>query len=282
MGPLREAVAVSIDWDHPLRTALEAAKPRPAATAAAAEKKNYAERLSRALAETMADALRVKKTFRKITPIGGKGHEVQTKSADGKKKLDVRLVNEELGLVFTVSIKTYSFQDYSPTTKKFGRYQKNIVRNDHELRGEADVIHRRQPYAVMAAVMFMNQGATTDGDNKHSSFAHAVFTLRKRSGRVEPHDPRPDRFEKVYIGLFDPDGDSGDVGFFDVQNPPPRNGMPRSMLTLRELVDELDELVGLRNESVFVYDDGASDEVDVTELTVEDITGDLEEDDETA
>lgn len=86
----------------------------------------------------------------------------------------------------------------------------------------------------------------------------------------------------MYIGLFDPDSDSGDVGFFDVQNPPPRNGTPRSMLTLRELVDELDALVGLRNENVFVYDDGASDEVDITELTVEDITGDLEEDDEPA
>jgi len=271
---------VAINWDHPIKAALKAALPRPDPKAKAAEKKNYAERLSRALAETMADSLRTKKAFRKITPTNGKGHEVQTKSADGKKKLDVRLVNEELGLVLALSIKTYSFRDYSPTTDKFGRYQKNIVRNDHELRGEADVIHRRQPYAVMVAVMFMHSGATTDGGNKHSSFAHAVFTLRKRAGRGSPHDPRPDRFEKVYIGLFDPTSDSGDVKFFDVANPPPKNGMPQSVLTLRELVTAIDELVAERNETVLVYADGGADEVDIGEMTVEDLAGDLDAEDE--
>lgn len=270
---------MSIDWEHPLIAALEAARPRPAATATAAEKKNYAERLSRALAELMADALRLKKTFKGVTPVSGKGHEKLTSAAEGKKKLDVRLVNDELGLVFSLSIKTYSFQDYSPTANKFGRYQKNILRNDHELRSEADVIHRRQPYAVMAAVMFMHQGATTDGDKKHSSFAHATFTLRKRAGRAAPHDPRPDRFEKVYIGLFDPDSGSGEVAFFDVENPPPRNGMPRVTLTLRDLVDELDALVRVRNENSFVYDDGYSEEVDIAELTIRDMSGDLEDED---
>ncbi len=273
---------MAVNWNSPLQAALEAALPRPDPKASAAEKKNYAERLSRALAETMADALRTRKAFRGVTPHKGKGHEAPTKSADGKKKLDVRLLNEELGLVFTLSIKTYSFRDYSPKNDTFGRYQKNIVRNDHELRGEADVIHRRQPYAVMVAVMFMHEGATTDGENKHSSFAHAVFTLRKRAGRSSPHDPRPDRFEKVYIGLFDPTSTTGAVRFFDVENAPPRNGMPNHTLTLRQLVDVIDDLVAIRNETVLVYDDGGSDEVDLAEMTVEDLAGNLEDEEDEA
>jgi len=262
-----------IDWEHPLSDALRAAAPRPEPDASAAEKKNYAERLSRALAETMADALRTRPTFRKITPEKGRGHEIATRSADGKKKLDVRLVNDELGLVFTLSIKTYTFQDYSPTSGQFGRYQKNVLRNDHELRGEADVIHRRQPYAVMVAIMFMHEGATTDGGNKHSSFAHAVFTLRKRAGRVSPHDPRPDRFEKVFIGLFNPTSPAGDVVFFDVENAPPKDGMPQRRLTLAELVDGIESLVIERNEVGYVYEDGALEGVDITEVTVEDVSG---------
>jgi len=263
-----------IDWSEPLRYAKRHALPRPDATGSAKDKKNYAERLSRGLAETIAEALRSKTTFRSITPTAdGRGHEVQTRVDGGKKKLDVRLLNDELGLVFSASIKTYSFRDYSPTNEAFGRYQKNVVRNDMELRAEADVIHRRQPYAVMVAFFFMHDGALLDGENKHSSFAHAVFTLRKRSGRTSAQDERYDRFEKVYIGLFNPDNPvDGHVDFFDVKNNPPRNGKPRQLLTLHEVVEEVDHLVKARNDLVYEYDDGAeSDEVDLGTVTAEDL-----------
>lgn len=270
---------MQIDWERPLIQALRQALPRPAADAPAADKKNYAERLSRALAELTATALRSRKVFRSVTPTSdGKGHEVATRVDGGKKKLDVRLLNDEIGLVFSASIKTYSFRDYSPKNGAFGRYQKNVVRNDMELRAEADVVHRRQPYAVMAALFFMHEGATTDGDNKHSSFAHAVFTLRKRSSRSSAQDARFDRFEKVYIGLFNPDDiTDGTVGFFDVEQKPPRNGKPRNLLTLEAVVGALDRLVKDRNEMIFEYADGEEldAEVDLGALTVDDLAGDL-------
>lgn len=259
---------MSIDWGQPLREPKRRALPRPEPTASAAEKKNYAERLSRALAEMLAEALRSKAAFRSITPTAdGRGHEAHTRAEGGKKKLDVRLLNYELGLVFSASIKTYSFQDYSPSTKSFGRYQKNVVRNDMELRAEADVIHRRQPYAVMVGFFFMHEGALLDGENKHSSFAHAVFTFRKRSGRLNAQDQRFDRFEKVYIGLFNPDDVvDGTVAFFDVENRPPRIGRPRHLLTLREVIEEIDLLVKTRNDLVYEYDDGAEHDEEVRDL----------------
>lgn len=266
---------MAIDWTEPLREAKRRALPRPDAMGSAGEKKNYAERLSRALAETIAEALRSKKAFRSITPTpDGRGHEAQTRVDGGRKKLDVRLLNEDLGLVFSASIKTYSFQDYSPTTGALGRFQKNVVRNDMELRAEADVIHRRQPYAVMVAFFFMHEGAVLDGEHKHSSFAHAVFTLRKRSGRVSAQDERFDRFEKVYIGLFDPENPmDGHVQFFDVENRPPRNGGPRQSLDLREVVEEIDHLVRQRNDLVFEYDDGVEDqELDLSAVTVDELS----------
>ena len=42
-------------------------------------------------------------------------------------------------------------------------------------------------------------------------------------------DTRYDLFEKVYIGLYEPDGA---VRFFDVDEPPPRNGRPTEAQTL--------------------------------------------------
>lgn len=253
--------------------------PRPGPDAPSSAKKNYAERLSRALAEMLADALRTKPTFCSITPSkDGRGHEASTAADGGKKRLDVRLLNDELGLVFSASVKTYSFRDYSPTTKTYGRYQKNVVRNDMELRAEADVVHRRQPYAVMVAFFFLHRGATMDGEKKHSSFAHAVFTLRKRTGRTTAQDQRFDRFEKVYIGLFDPDDlFNGDLVFFDVENKPPRNGMPRTVTTLEQVVEDVDRLVRERNELVYEYDDGEDlEEIDLGTVTVADLTDPIE------
>ncbi len=89
----------------------------------------------------------------------------------------------------------------------------NIVRNDHELRAEADVLHRRQRYAVLVAVMFLPHDACWDGSPPagHSSFAHQVFMLRKRAGRTNPDHPNTDLSERVFIGLFDDET----VDFFD-------------------------------------------------------------------
>ncbi len=233
----------------PLAKALRMAGARPGANADRAEKKNYAQRLSNHLAQAVADALRP--NYPDITPTAsGAGQEAAVDVAKGRKRLDVKALDPTLGLVLAVSIKTYSFQDYSPTTGKLGRWTKNIVRNDHELRGEAMVLHQRQPYSVLVAVLFEPYATCEDGDpNKtsdvaKSSFAHHVTTLSKRAGRgkrpvhggnerlwvdLGAEDTRYDLFEKVYIGLYESDGA---VRFFDVEEAPPRNGRPPESATL--------------------------------------------------
>ncbi|MGB3369587.1 MAG: hypothetical protein WBD41_30035 [Rhodococcus sp. (in: high G+C Gram-positive bacteria)] len=222
---------------------------KPAPDADRSDKKNYAQRLSNHLAQTVADALRPH--YPNITPDAmGVGQEAQVDVAKGRKRLDVKALDPTLGLILCVSIKTYSFRDFSPRTGKFGRWTKNIVRNDHELRGEAMVLHQRQPYSVLVAVMFEPFFTCDDGDASKasdigkSSFAHHVTTLSKRSGRgkravvggtgkmwvdLGAEDTRYDLFEKVFIGLYDTDGE---VRFFDVDESPPRNGRPTNAQTL--------------------------------------------------
>lgn len=238
--------------DQPLRRALDAAGDKPAPDAAQADKKNYAQRLSNQLAQTLGDALRPH--FPTVTPAAdGTGQESAIPVGKGRKRLDVKVTDPSLGLLVSISIKTYSFQDYSPSKRKLGRWTKNIVRNDHELRGEATVLHQRQPYSVLIAVMFEPVAITTDGnpsikaDSGKSSFAHHVSTLSKRSGRgkrpvqgagnawvdLGAEDPRYDLFERVFIGLYESDEPNrGAVRFFDVEAPPPRNGPPGKTATV--------------------------------------------------
>ena len=268
--------------EFPLRAALDAADPKPSPTGAQGDKKNYAQRLSNALAQTLADALRP--AFPTVTPAAdGSGQEAAVGVARGTKRLDVKVTDLTLGLLLSVSIKTYSFQDYSPTKQTLGRWTKNIVRNDHELRGEASVLHQRQPYSVLVAVMFEPMPITADGDAGRgsdagkSSFAHHVTTLAKRAGRgkravlggapgawvdLGAEDPRYDLFERVFIGLYEPDGDRrGAVGFFDVEAAPPRNGPPAagSLLSFEDLVTLIKEEVDRRNRSAPSWADPEDD-----------------------
>ncbi|MFC9789060.1 hypothetical protein [Rhodococcus sp. NPDC127528] len=250
---LSEAMLRESLGSTPLRRALDGAGDKPDARAERDAKKNYAQRLSNELAQTVADALRP--TYPDITPTAtGAGQEAQIDVVKGRKRLDVKTIDPTLGLVLCVSIKTYSFQDYSPKSGRLGRWTKNVVRNDHELRGEAMVLHQRQPYSVLIAVMFEPYATCDDGDpaktsdTGKSSFAHHVMTLSKRSGRgkrpvhglserawvdLGAEDTRYDLFERVFIGLYETDGpDRGAVRFFDVEEAPPRNGRPTVKQTL--------------------------------------------------
>jgi hypothetical protein len=197
--------------------------------------------------------------------------------ARGQKRLDVKVTDPTLGLILSVSIKTYSFQDFSPRTGRLGRWTKNIVRNDHELRGEAMVLHQRQPYSVLVGLMFEPYEICDDGDPRKasvtgkSSFAHHVGILSKRSGRGRravygggdgayvdygAEDPRHDLFERVFIGLYEPAGsERGAVRFVDVEVPPPRNGRPAtdSTLSFTELVGTIAGEVNRRNRDAPVW-----------------------------
>lgn len=257
---------------YPLKRTLDRAEPKPEPTGTRDDKKNYAQRLSNQLALTVADALRPH--FPTVTPYAdGTGQESSVGVVGSQKRLDVKVADPSLGLLLSVSIKTYSFQDYSPTKKRLGRWTKNIVRNDHELRGEATVLHQRQPYSVVVAVMFEPTPIAEDGDPTaandagKSSFAHHVATLAKRSGRgrravqgagidawvdLGAEDTRHDLCERVFIGLYEPDGDArGAVRFFDVERPPPRNGRPSlaSTLSFDQFVEAVVSEVRRRNHS---------------------------------
>ena len=78
----------------------------------------------------------------------------------------------------------------------------NMKRNDEELRVEATGHHLRQPFAVMAAVLFLPLESCTDLDET-SSFASWVKYLWPLKGRNESEDP-PDRYELVFVGLYSP------------------------------------------------------------------------------
>jgi len=242
-------------------------EPKPEVSASREDKHAYASRLSRALAVMMATTLRPH--FPNIIPTPDDvGHESPTGSASGKKRLDVKVWDDKLGLELLVSIKTYSFRDWSGKTKTAGRYTKNIQRNGMELKDEADVIHRRQPYSVMVALFFLPIDACDDGDETApqdrgvSSFASIVRRLRHRQGRaINPDERSFDRFdlaEKLYVALYEADdaGARGWLRFFDVSNNPPRTGRPseNALLELDELAKQIRELVGQRNTAGFDWE----------------------------
>lgn len=277
---------------RPLYAALQAAEPKPAPDSGRDDKKNYAQRLSNALAQAVADALRPQ--FPAVTPTAtGEGQEAQVGVDHGRKRLDVKVTDPTLGLLLAVSIKTYSFQDYDARRARLGRWTKNIVRNDHELRGEAMVLHQRQPYSVLVAVLFTPVETCDDGDPTQrsdvykSSFAHHVATLAKRSGRgrrpvhglgapawveIGAEDPRHDLFERVFIGLYETDpARRGSVRFFDVDQSPPRNGRPLDAATLSfaQLIDVVTDEVARRNRLAPDWAAGDDDEADDDALELE-------------
>jgi hypothetical protein len=243
---------------RPLAAALAAAGPRPETLTSSGGdnrglKKNWAQRFSNALAMTIADGLRPRFPRARVTPRpDGTGQEYSVGGKVDRKRTDVGVWDDAAGLVAGVSIKTYTFRDTHGAKggkpAYLGRYVRNVKRNDMELRDEADTLHRRQPYSVLTALFFMMEDCCWDGVTGQSSFAHVVFTLRKRAGRQTP-DARFDLFEHVFIGLFD---ESGNVRFFDVRQPPRRNQppAPTETISFEELIEVIDDAVILRNTGV--------------------------------
>jgi hypothetical protein len=252
--------------------ALDAAEPRPKATASGAakeqeriERRNYAQRLSEALAVLAANLLRANGAFPGVLPAeDGGGQESRARTGKGVKKLDVNYSTPELGLGLGVSIKTINFRD-----PKSVRYTKNPTRLDNELRAEAMDYHDRQPYSVLIALVFVPRDSCTDGDatnpRSRSSFAQIVNVLRHRAGRAGPR-AEEQLFERVFVGLYDLA--PARVAFFDVTfdpvpgTPPPlpRVGEPdpRYLLPLDRLVARIVDIYDTRNNVKPAWEAGAS------------------------
>lgn len=218
-----------------------------------AQKKNYAERLSRLLATRIANGLR--RDFDGITPDEqGKEQESRARTAKGFKKLDINYSKPEIGLGLGVSIKTLNFRD-----AKSNRYTKNYTRIDNELRAEAHDYHERQPYAVMVAVVFLPADSCSDASKREpSSFGQAVRIFRLRRGRDKPTDSAF-LFERIFIGLYETQGPNrGEIAFFDVAEPPPRAGRPRDdkLLSFAGLVAEIKTTYDERNNPPFEWVEG--------------------------
>lgn len=255
----------------PLKWALDEAGERPLTLSEdgkdnnQAAKKNWAQRFSNALATTVANGLRGSYPTALVTPgANGEKQEYRVGGQVDRKKTDVAVLDSAAGLVAGVSIKTLTFRDThtDPETKEkyVGRYQRNVKRNDMELRDEADTLHRRQPFAVLTALLFAPRDACWDGVTGNSSFAHMVFTLRKRAGRDSP-EGRFDLFERIFVGLIDFDGN---VGFFDVMKTPRQNQPPddEDFLTFDQLLTEIVESVQMRNTGVSIDEKYADDDPD--------------------
>lgn len=266
------------------RDVLEQVGERPADGGEQAAKKNYAEALSNKIAVWLAGKLR-EKGFPTVLPNpDGSGRETKVASGAVKKpkKTDVRYSTADTGLELLISVKTLSFRDARKDRQSgrtiLGRYTKNMVRNDHELRAEAMDLHERFPYAVLVGVLFLPFAACDDGIEKKeskSSFAHAVMTLRPRAGRIRPSDP-DQLFERMFIALYEQEGTTkGDITFFDVMTNPPRRGRPRiGVIDTNVLVSEIVKTYGIRNRRYIEW----ADEVDGEDLVLDDPVLDDSED----
>lgn len=224
-----------------LQQAFRDAEPRPAVDAPRTEKKNYAERLSRQLAKVFADELRPH--FDGILPNEtGQGQESKVRTSKGFKKLDVNYSTIQLGLALGLSIKTINFPD-----ARSKRFTKNYSRNENELRAEATDYHRRQPWAVLIAVIFLPISSCADAavrvEEGASSFGSAARFFRNIAQRKRVDDDA-DRFEAVYLALYD---EQAHVRFFNVENPPPKRRPPSDAETI--------DLAGLIAQVRTVYDD---------------------------
>jgi hypothetical protein len=246
-----------------IKLALELAGDRSSALDREA-KKNYAERLSRGLAQVFADSLR--QHFSGIFPAAdGSRHESRARTSKGFKKLDVNYSTPELGLGLGVSIKTVNFRD-----PRSDNYKKNLTRIDNELRAEASDYHDRQPYAVMIAIIFLPSDAVEDGTlNAASSFGKAVQLFRFRAGRTSPKDNAV-LFERVFIGLYGNDAKTrGESAYFDATERPPKTGRPPAMLTFEDVISQIVQTYDQRNHPKYDWADAPPDDPDQVEAEPE-------------
>lgn len=242
---------------------LSGAAPRPSRTDDSNEKKNYAVRFASLMGDRMAKDL--EGFFPRISATTKRS----ARSVTGNKQLDINFSTPELGLALGISLKSVHIRDVGAPH----RYTHNMKRNEEELRIEASGYHKRQPYAVMIGVLFLPFDSCTDGKADVSSFGSWVRKLRPYAGRIDPEDDI-DKFEKIYIALYEPDG--SDLRFFDVEGAPPRNGRPPSMdadvdfdsrcdglLSYKSFLDAAYHAYVSRNNADFKWADGEEDPLDL-------------------
>lgn len=209
--------------------------------------KAFKEQLSFAIYFAKYMSAEIAQAFARDFP-GVRSGETPSQSVRGPKRVDLNYSTPELGLGLAISFKSVHFGEKENGNADFIH---NMKRNDEELRVEATAHHLRQPYAVLVAVVFLPFEACTDFDT--SSFGSWVQYLWPLKGRTEPEDP-PDRFELVFIALYERDG--SELGFYQIGGEVgcPRTGRPRRLLTLEEFVALVTRVYKNRNGQDFFFE----------------------------
>lgn len=233
--------------DPGMIAALDHARDRPDPGASHNDKRNWSGRFANQCAVSLADCFRRTDLARKkIRPLSLlEGTEPLTPLGSGtRKRIDVTVVDEILGLEIGVSLKGLNFRDEAS-----GNFDKNLTGRLYELGDEMRLVHEHLPHAFMAAVLLLPLEAATDkSETATSSFAHAVQKLRERTGRLDPalaaHSARADAgFVGLYADGGAPGFPRGVVRFFDVASAPPRRGRPllAETLSMQELASTIVE-----------------------------------------
>jgi hypothetical protein len=179
---------------------------------------------------------------------GVRSGENPSQAVRGPKRVDLNYSTPQAGLGLAMSFKSVHFGEKSSGNAHFIHNKK---RNDEELRVEATEHHLRQPYAVMVAVVFLPFQSCTDFET--SSFGSWVEYLWPLKGRKATEDA-PDRFELVFIGLYERDGSR--LGFYEVGGMVecPRTGEPKALLGLAEFLKRVKAVYDQRNGKDFFFE----------------------------
>jgi hypothetical protein len=215
-------------------------KPKPAVKESLSFAIYFAKYMSAVVAEALA---RLDPTF-----VGIRSGENVSQAVRGPKRVDVNYSTPQSGLGLAMSFKSVHFGEKAGGDAHFIH---NMKRNDEELRVEATEHHLRQPYAVLVAIVFLPFESCTDFDS--SSFGSWVQYLWSLKGRISVEDP-PDRFELVFVCLYQRDG--SEFGFYEVGGAVgcPRTGRPRVLLNLVEFLRRVKEVYDKRNGKDFFFE----------------------------
>lgn len=235
--------------DDLLRSAISGLGPKPSDSSTQDLKKRYSERLSECVAHAVAEELRLRglKEARPALPgeLDGSGAERRMAGGLGAKKVDVTWATEEAGLIFAISIKSINFRD--SRTKNF---QKNLVNRRGDMLMEAVTLHRRFPYAVLAAFFILDKDAEYDQTSRRKlTFLNAHARLRLFTGRNDPAG-RDEQFERFYLMLLDASSTTDPIRAFEVGN-------STAPISISNIFDELLKIAAERNPDFYEFDAGS-------------------------
>jgi len=234
--------------DDLLTEAFKTLPPKPPDHAKQADKRDYSQRMSEAVALALGAELRHRgmRGARPAAPgeVGGSGAERRMAGGISPKRVDVTWATEESGLLLAISVKTINFRD-----GKSKNFQKNLTNRRADLLMESVTLHRRFPFAVIAGLVILDhQAAADDTAARRSTFENAHSRLRLFNGRDDPAG-RDEQFERLWVMLVDanpfkPTFQTFNVGVHDVE------------VGLGEALDDLVNLLSTRNPDFYEAVDG--------------------------